>query len=317
MPPLVGIVLARLVWGVVSLLAVSVIIFSAVEMLPGDFASAILGQSATPEALANLRHELGLDLPAGERFVRWLGGVIQGDFGISLSGRPVAEVVLPRMGHTLLLAGLAAGLALPVAFALGVMAAARRGGWLDRVVNSSALALAAMPEFLTGYLLIYWLAVRAGWLPPVAAIHDGMGAMEQARRLVLPVITLSLVVMAHVLRMTRAALGELMERPWMEMAGLKGLPRGYRVWRHALPNAWGPIANIFAFNIAWLISGVVVTEAVFVYPGAGQLMVDAVASRDIPVVQACALIFAAVYIGLNLLADLVALLTNPRLRYPR
>ena len=174
-----------------------------------------------------------------------------------------------------------------------------------------------MPEFLIAYVLIYWLSARAGLLPPLASIDADMGWAETLRRLILPVLTLSFVVMAHILRMTRASVSELFGRPWMETALLKGLPKARRVLHHALPNAWGPVVNVLAFNIAWLITGVVVTEVVFVYPGIGQLMVDAVRSRDIPVVQACALIFAAIYIGLNLLADFIAIVTNPRLLHPK
>ena len=323
MHPLIRMVLMRLLWGLGTLLLVSVLIFAAVEMLPGDFAQAILGQSATPQAVARIRHDLGLDQPAASRYLSWLSGVLHGDFGYSLSGRgsgvarPVAALVLPRLGNTALLAAMAALIAFPLAFRLGLAAAARPGSRLDRGLNLLALAFVAMPEFLIGYVLIYWLAIRAGVFPPLASISGEMPAAERLWRMVLPAVSLSLPVMAHILRMTRASLGELFERPWMEMALLKGLPTSAAVRRHALRGAAAPLANIFAFNIAWLITGVVVTEVVFVYPGIGQLMVDAVASRDIPVVQACALIFAAIYIGLNLIADLVALVTNPRILHPR
>ncbi len=321
--PLVRIIAGRLILGLFSLLAVSVIIFAALEMLPGDFARSILGQSVTPEAVAAIRHDLGLDRPAVIRYVEWLSGVLRGDFGTSLSGRgveggrSVAGLVLPRLGNTFLLALLAVAIAFPIAFLLGLTAAMNRGRRIDRLINSVALAFVAMPEFLIGYLLIYWLAVRAGLLPPLASVGPDTPPGERLMRMILPAVTLSLTVAAHILRMTRASLSELFERPWMEALQLKGIPMAIAVRRHALPNAAGTIANIFAFNIAWLITGVVVTERVFVYPGIGQLMVDAVASRDVPVVQACALIFATVYIGLNLLADIIAVASNPRLLHPR
>ena len=323
MHPVIKIILQRLALGVFSLLAVSVVIFSAMEMLPGDYARSILGQSATPEAVAQLRRELALDQPAPKRYLRWLSGAARGDFGTSFSGRgegagrPVARLVLPRLANTLMLAALAAALAIPLALGLGLLAAMNRGRLADKALNTLALMLAAMPEFLIAYVLIYWLSARAGVLPPLANINAGMGWGETLKRLIMPVLTLSTVVMAHILRMTRASVSELFGRPWMETALLKGLPRARRVTHHALPNAWGPVVNVLAFNIAWLITGVVVTEVVFVYPGIGQLMVDAVRARDIPVVQACALIFAAVYIGLNLLADIIAIITNPRLLHPK
>jgi peptide/nickel transport system permease protein len=320
MHPLLGIVMRRLGLGLLSLLAVSAIIFFSVELLPGDFARNLLGQSATPEAVAALREELGLNRPAIVRYGEWLAGVLQGDLGTSYAGRgdggggrQVSALVLPRLRNTFILAGLAALFAVPLALWLGMIAARRAGSPLDRLLNSGAVIIAASPEFLTGYLLMYWLAVKSGVLPPLATIDTRLSLLSQAHKLVLPVLTLGLAVMAHVMRMTRATLLEIGQRPWMEMALLKGLPSRWRMRHHALPNAAGPLASVVAVNMAWLITGVVVTETVFVYPGAGRLMVDAVVSRDIPVVQACALIFAAVYILLNLAADIVALLANPRL----
>ncbi len=323
MHPVLKIIAQRLALGGFSLLAVSAVIFFSVSLLPGDYARNILGQSATPEAVANLRHELALDRPAPERYGRWLLRAMRGDFGTSFSGRggghgrAVSALVLPRLFNTLALAALAALVAIPAALLLGIAAAMARGRMADKIINTVALAFVAMPEFLIAYVLIYWLAVRAGLFPPLASVHEDMGWLQRLHRMALPALTLSFVVLAHILRMTRASLSELLGRPWMETALLKGLPRRRRIVHHALPNAWGPIVNIVAFNIAWLITGVVVTEVIFVYPGIGQLMVDAVRSRDIPVVQACALIFATVYIGLNLAADIIAIVTNPRLLHPK
>ncbi len=320
MHPILGIILRRLGLGLLMLVATSAIIFFSVELLPGDFARNLLGQSATPEAVAALREELGLDRPALVRYGEWLLGALQGDFGTTFAGRgdggtgrPVAELLRPRLANTLLLAGLAALIAVPAGIGLGILAVRHSGRLPDRLLNAAAVLLAASPEFLIGYLLMAFLAVKAGLLPPLATLDPARPLLAQAERLVLPVITLALAVMAHVMRMTRATLLEIGRKPWMEMAVLKGLPARWRLWHHALPNAAGPLANVVAMNMAWLITGVVVTETVFVYPGAGRLMVDAVIARDIPVVQACALVFAAVYILLNLVADIMALITNPRL----
>ena len=320
MSPLVRMIIRRLLLGAMTLVVVSAIIFFSVELLPGDFARAILGQNATEEAVQALREALGLNKPAVVRYFEWLGGALQGDFGLSFSGRtadggrPVAAILLPRLGNTFLLALLAALVAVPSAIALGLLAARYRGHWPDKIITFMALVFVAMPEFLIGYVLITWLAVKWRLLPSLATLDPARPLLEQAERLILPTLTLSFVVTAHILRMTRASVVETFGKPWMEMAVLKGLPPRYRLLHHALPNTAGPLANIVAFNLAWLITGVVVTETVFVYPGAGRLMVDAVAARDIPVVQACALVFAAVYIGLNLLADIVTILANPRLR---
>ncbi len=320
MSPLVRMIGRRLVLGVITLVAVSAIIFFSVELLPGDFARAILGQNATPETVQALRDALGLNRPPVVRYFEWLADILHGDFGMSFSGRtaesgrPVAEILMPRIGNTFLLALLASLVAVPSALLLGIVSARYRGRWPDTIISFFALSFVAMPEFLIGYVLITWLAVKWRWLPSLATLDPALPLLEQAERLILPTLTLSFVVMAHILRMTRASIVETFQRPWMEMAELKGLPPRYRLLHYALPNAAGHLANVVAFNLAWLITGVVVTETVFVYPGAGRLMVDAVAARDIPVVQACALVFAAVYVGLNIIADIVTLLANPRLR---
>jgi peptide/nickel transport system permease protein len=304
--------------GLLTLLAVSALLFFGTNLLPGDVASALLGQDATPEALHNIRAALGLEQPAWLRYLHWLGGALHGDFGTSLtSARPVGAQVLPRLGNTLLLASLAALVSVPVAVGLGLLSAMREGGVIDRLVSLLSLVTISVPEFFVGYVLTLLFAVQLGWLPSLAVMHGGMSLAERLAAIALPVATLVIVVLAHMLRMTRSALLAVMSAPYIEMAFLKGLPRGTVVLRHALPNAAAPIIAVVALNLGYLVVGVVVVEAVFVYPGAGQLMVDAVSKRDLPVVQACGLVFAATYVGLNTIADMLAIIVNPRLRRPR
>ncbi len=304
--------------GLLTLLAVSALLFFGTNLLPGDVASALLGQDATPEALHNIRAALGLEQPAWLRYLHWLGGAIHGDFGTSLtSARPVGAQVLPRLGNTLVLASLAALVSVPVAVGLGLLSAMREGGMIDRLVSLLSLVTISVPEFFVGYVLTLLFAVQLGWLPSLAVMHGGMPLAERLAAIALPVATLVIVVLAHMLRMTRSALLAVMSAPYIEMAFLKGLPRGTVVLRHALPNAAAPIIAVVALNLGYLVVGVVVVEAVFVYPGAGQLMVDAVSKRDLPVVQACGLVFAATYVGLNTIADMLAIIVNPRLRRPR
>lgn len=304
--------------GLLTLLAVSALLFFGTNLLPGDVASALLGQDATPEALHNIRAALGLEQPAWLRYLHWLGGALHGDFGTSLtSARPVGAQVLPRLGNTLLLASLAALVSVPLAVGLGLLSAMREGGMIDRLVSLLSLVTISVPEFFVGYVLTLLFAVQLGWLPSLAVMHGGMPLAERLAAIALPVATLVIVVLAHMLRMTRSALLAVMSAPYIEMAFLKGLPRGTVVLRHALPNAAAPIIAVVALNLGYLVVGVVVVEAVFVYPGAGQLMVDAVSKRDLPVVQACGLVFAATYVGLNTIADMLAIIVNPRLRRPR
>lgn len=346
--PVLRTVLQRLGLGLVTLFLVSIIIFSAVEMLPGDFAKAILGQAATPETVAAFQKEIGLDRPATTRYVEWIANVAQGDFGQSFSSRQgyrrtVAEIIGPRLYNTLFLALMTAAIAVPLSLFLGILAALYRNSWFDRSVNSFTLVTISFPEFFIAYMLAFvivsrdtfmatqfaqwapvWLSSAMNWalnaipkFPILANVSDATPFWERVWRCTLPALTLTLVIVAHMMRMTRAAIINLLASPYIEMARLKGLSPMTVVLRHALPNAWAPIVNVIAFNLAFLVVGVVVVEVVFVYPGIGQLMVDAVKSRDIPVVQACALIFAATYILLNLFADIVSIVTNPRLLHPR
>ena len=308
----------RLGLGLLTLLVVSLLIFGAVEILPGDIAQAVLGQGATAENLAALRLELGLDRSAPVRYLDWLSGAVVGDFGVSLlSQEPVAEVIGQRFRNTLFLATYAAVIAVPVAIGLGVVVALLRNTIFDRVANVATLTSISSPEFFLGYILILYFSVKTGWFPSIAQTNDSMSFTELLHRTFLPALTMVLVVVAHMMRMTRAAIINLLASPYIEMARLKGAPGWKVITLHALPNAWAPIINVVALNLAYLITGVVLVEVVFVYPGIGQLLVDAVTKRDFPVVQACCLIFAATFILLNLAADVGAILTNPRLRHPK
>ncbi|MBK5928333.1 ABC transporter permease [Rhodobaculum claviforme] len=308
----------RLALGLLTLLAISILIFGATELLPGDFAEAVLGQSATPETVAAIRRQLGLDQPFWVRYWAWLSGALQGDFGASLANpdRRVADMIGVRFGNTLFLAGYAAAMAVPLALGLGILAALWRNSVFDRGVNAGALTAISFPEFFVAYVLILWLG-QSGWFPTMARVPAGVEMSERLWRTFLPALTLTLVVTAHMMRMTRAAIINLLASPYIEMARLKGVSPLGVITRHALPNAIAPIANVVAINMAYLITGVVVVEVVFVYPGLGQLIVDSVSRRDIAVVQAVALIFAAAYVLLNLAADVVSTLSNPRLLHPR
>ncbi|MGF6393415.1 ABC transporter permease [Pseudomonas plecoglossicida] len=308
----------RLALGLLSLIAVSVVIFLAVSMLPGDIAQAMLGQSATPETVAAFRAQLGLDLPALQRFVNWAWRLLHGDLGLSLANqRPIAELVGARLGNTFSLALLAALFSVPTALLLGMLAALYRNSWFDRLLNSGALSAVSFPEFFVAYVLILVFAVKLEWLPGISSLSADASLGEVLEVSVLPVATLSLVVIAQMMRMTRASLINLLASPYIEMARLKGMSPARIIFKHALPNALAPIVNVVALNLAYLVVGVVVVEVVFVYPGLGQLLVDSVAKRDIPVVQACSLIFAGTYILLNTGADVLSIASNPRLMHPK
>lgn len=331
MNPVLKIVLQRLGLGLLTLFIVSIVIFTAVNMLPGDFAEAILGQGATPEAVESIRRDLGLDQHPVTRYFAWLAGAVQGDLGNSFAQAnfasfvgddsgvrtTVAQQIAPRFANTMFLAGVTAAIAVPFAVTLGVLAALYRNSVFDRVANMSTLTSISSPEFFLAYILILFLAVLNPILPSLSNIYEDMPFSERLLKTLLPALTLTLVVTAHMMRMTRAAIINLLASPYIEMARLKGIRPMRVIVRHALPNALAPIINVIALNLAYLITGVVVVEVVFVYPGIGQLFVDSVKIRDIPVVQACCLIFAAAYILLNLTADILSIVSNPRLRHPK
>lgn len=318
MSPILKVLLRRLALGALTLVIVSAIIFLAVEMLPGDIATEILGQSATKETLAALRDKLGLDQPAVVRYFDWVTGALTGDFGMSLANqRPIGELISDRAFNTFFLAGHAALIAVPLSLFLGLVAALYRETLLDKLISTSTLAAISFPEYFVAYILILVFAVQLGWFPSLASIEPGMALIDRLHATFLPALTMTLIVTAHMMRMTRAAIVNLLALPYVEMAHLKGMRRWRVIAVHALPNALAPIVNVIALNLAYLIVGVVLVEVVFVYPGLGQLLVDSVSKRDVTVVQAACLIFAATYILLNLAADIVSIVSNPRLLHPR
>lgn len=312
----------RFLLGLATLLLVSAIIFFSVGLLPGDYATEILGQSATPETVARFRLELGLDEPALQRYLAWLAGIVRGDFGRSFSSqggevRFVADIVATRLKNTFFLAGVTALVAVPLAIGFGILAARFRNGWFDRLINSTTLAAISCPEFFMAYLLMLLLSVEFNVFHSLATIEPTMGLGERLGRIVLPVMTLTAIITAHMMRMTRTSILDVLAHPYIEMARCKGLSETRIMLHHALPNAWAPIVNVVSFNLSYLVVGVVVVEVAFAYPGIGQTMIDAVRSRDVPVIQACALVFAATYVVVNLLADAVSIATNPKLLYRR
>lgn len=318
MHPILKLIVQRLALGIMLLLAASVLIFAGTTMLPGDVAQSILGQSATPEALANMRRELGVDQPAVTRYFSWLGAFLQGDLGTALTnGRDIAESLGGRLKNTLFLAFCAALISVPLAIFRGLLAVRYKDRWPDKLISAVTLTTISIPEFMIGYVLIYWVSIKWGMFSSVAIINDGMSLAEKLNAIAIPVMVLTLVVLAHMMRMTRAAILNVMQSAYIETAELKGMGMLKIIRKHAFPNAIAPIVNVVMLNLAYLVVGVVVVEVVFAYPGMGQYLVDHVSKRDVPVVQACGLIFAAVYIGLNLVADIVSILANPRLRHPK
>ena len=318
MESLTSMVTKRIAFGLLTIVVISLFIFLGVELLPGDVAEAILGQAALPETVEAFRRELKLNLPPHIRYFTWLGDFFQGDFGNSLAnGRPVIDLIGWRFANTLFLAISAGLIAVPIAIILGILAALYRNSLFDRFISMATLSTISFPEFFVAYILIALLSVQLIIFPSISNIHDQMSFWQKIHAIVLPCLTLTLVVVAHMMRQTRAAIINIMASPFIEMARLKGIKRMRIIVFHAFPNALSPVINVVAINLAYLIVGVVIVEVVFVYPGLGQLLVDSVAKRDIPVVQASGLIFAFIYIGLNLLADVMSILANPRLRSPK
>jgi peptide/nickel transport system permease protein len=312
------IVVKRLGLGFLTIIVISALIFLGVEALPGDVATAILGQEATPETVAAFRKELKLDLPPHVRYFAWLGDFLRGDMGTSLANkRPISELIFWRFQNTIFLAASAAVVAVPIAVILGILAALYRNSLFDRAISMVTLSTISFPEFFVAYILIALLSVQIVIFPSISNINEQMSFGQKIYSIILPCLTLTLVVVAHMMRQTRAAIINILASPFIEMARLKGIKRMRVIVLHAFPNALSPVINVIALNLAYLVVGVVIVEVVFVYPGLGQLLVDSVSKRDIPVVQASGLIFAAVYVSLNLLADIMSILTNPRLRNPR
>ena len=298
-----------------TLLLVSGLIFIILEVLPGDVASRILGRDATPETLALVRARLHLNDPALSRYLRWLGGMVTGDFGTALtSSRPITKILEPRIFNTVLLAGYAFLIYLPLAVVPALIQAVRRDRPLDHTLSVVTLVLLSMPDFLIATLLMIGFVVTVPLLPAISLVDRSSSAIQYFRAMTLPAITLAIVMAVYAVRMLRDNLIEVLGSEYVRMAELKGLPRRAVLLRHALPNALVPTLNVTALNLAYLIGGVVVVEKVFGYPGFGSLLVDSLQLRDVPLIEATVLIAAAVYVGANLLADIGAVLLNPRLR---
>ncbi len=311
-------VLQRIAIGFATLIVVSVIVFVMTSWLPGDVASIILGQAATPETLAALRAQLGTDQPLIYQYIGWLGNMATGDLGISKAGgATISSLISSRIGNTMMMAGLVALISSPISIALGLWAAMHPGTWLDRMVTFGTLSTISVPEFFIATILVLVLAVNLQWLPSTTYLTGEETLGQLLKAIAMPLFTLVIVVSAQMIRMTRAGILNVMNSPYIEMAILKGVPRKRIILRHAFFNAIGPIVNVIALNLAYLVSGVVIVETIFSYPGLAKLMIDAVQTRDLPLVQACAMIFCGTYVVLIILADVASILSNPRLRQPK
>lgn len=306
----------RIGLALLSLVAVSALVFAITGVLPGDAAQEQLGQEATPEAVAALRAQLGLNVPPHERYLRWLGGLLRGDLGTSTATQmPVAELIASRLPNSLLLAAVTALFSVPIALTLGIAAAVWRGSWFDRGVSSAAVAVVSVPEFLVATVAVLVFAVHLQWLPALSYLNSIDSLGQLLRAFAMPVLTLTCVIVAQMMRMTRAAVIDQLESPYIEMVQLKGASALRTVLAHALPNAVGPIANAVALSLSYLLGGVIIVEIIFNYPGIAKLMVDGVTQRDIPLVQSCAMLFCAGYLMLVTTADLCGIVANPRLRH--
>ncbi len=305
----------RLGVAVLTLLAVSVVVFAITSLLPGDAAQALLGQESTPELLAALRQKFGLDQPAHVRYLHWLGGLLVGNPGNALAnGLPVAQLIGSRLPNSLVLAAAAAAVSVPLALTIGITTAMVRGSLYDRIVNVATVWVVSVPEFLIATVAVLVFAVKLRWLSALSRVDDVVTFGDFVRAYAMPVMTLCCVIVAQMARMTRAAVIDQLTSSYVEMARLKGVRPVRMVLMHALPNAVGPIANAVALSLAYLIGGVIIVESIFNYPGIASLMVDSVTMRDMPVVQACAMLFCACYLVLLTTADVIAILSNPRLR---
>ncbi|MBI4203060.1 MAG: ABC transporter permease [Chloroflexi bacterium] len=300
---------------VVTLLVVSLAIFLVTEVLPGDVASMILGQGATPSNLAAVREQLGLDRPAPARYLSWIANAAQGDLGDSyVQRRPIVDIVKGRLGNSLILAGFAFLMAVPTAILLGVWAGIKRDSLGDQVISIGSLVAISLPEFVTGVLLMVVFASTLHWLPSSSVLLPGTTPLDRPQILILPALTLTGVLLAYVMRMTRANVIEVMQSHYVRTAILKGLPMRRVIFRHVLPNALLPTISIVAMNVGWMLGGLIIVENVFSYPGIGRLLLTSIQGRDVPLLQAVALLIAATYAVSNLLADLSYSILNPRIR---
>jgi len=308
----------RLFLALITLFIISLIVFLGVEALPGDAATAYMGQMASEESLAALREEFGLNEPLHERYTSWLTGIIKGDLGVSMVKRkPVAELIGNRFRNTVVLTIAAALVGVPLAIILGVIAGLMRDKWPDVIASTGSIVGMTLPGFVTATILIYVFAIRLEWFPAITLVPTNVPVFDLLPNIVLPIITLTLIMVAHILRLVRTNMIDVMTSDYVQMARLKGVPERQIVFKHALPNAMLPTINVVALTLAWLLGGVAIIETVFNYPGIGKLMIGAITDRDFALVQGIAIILAAVFIALNLIADVLCLLLNPKLRTER
>ena len=311
-------IIRRLFLALVTLFIISLIIFIGIEVLPGDMATAYLGQRETPESLKALREEFGLNDPAYERYLNWLGDALRGDLGISYARRQaVSDMIGYRLRNTVVLSVVASLVGIPLAVVLGVIAGLTREKWPDTIVSWMSIIGMTLPGFVTATILIFIFALRLEWFPAITLIATDAPVSELLPNIVLPIITLTIIMVAHILRLVRTNMIDVMVSDYVQMARLKGVPALKIVFKHALPNAMLPTINIIALTITWLIGGVAIIETVFNYPGIGKLMINAIADRDFALVQGIGIILACVVIAVNLIADLLSLVLNPRLRTAR
>ena len=313
---MIPVLLRRLGLGLITLVLVSLLVFATTQALPGDAAQAMLGKEATPERLAALREQLHLTAPVWQQYTFWIGGVLRGDFGRSLATeQPVWGLLRARVGNSAFLVLAAALIAIPASILIGVAGAVRRDRAVDHILSMASLVLAALPDFVIGILLVMLFATQVFHvLPAVTMLDDDVPIWRQASQVILPAVTLDIAVIPYMARIMRASMIEVLESEYVQMARLKGMPPARVILRHALPNAMVPFIQVTALQLAWLAGGVVVVEFVFRFPGIGQALIDAVANRDLPVVQTLALLIGAVYVLLNTLADVATILLTPRLR---
>jgi peptide/nickel transport system permease protein len=305
----------RLVLGAMTLLVVSALLFFSIDALPGDAATAILGQQASPQAVAQLRRQIGLDQPVVQRYLSWLQGFVTGHLGQSgVSGRDVWQSVSPKIEHTAILALATILFLIPLSILFGSLSAILRDRFFDQATTTTTLILISIPEFVTGNLLALFLAIKLPLFPAVSLFDPDRSPFAQPRLLVLPGLTLLAASVAQTIRMVRAALLDVLGSEFVQMARLKGVPESAVILRHALPNALAPVIQVVVLNVAWLLGGVVIVEVVFQFPGAGSELAHSIANRDLPAVQALGMIICGTFIFLNMLADLIVIVSNPRLR---
>ena len=311
-----GFILRRLLLGVLVLILVSILVFLATQALPGDPARAILGRQANPASLAALRRQLHLDRPVIDQYWTWVTGLLHGNLGISLAAQePVTTLLRPRLVNSAVLVALAAVLSIPLSIAIGAYAALKREKVFDQTSSNLLLAMAALPEFVVALVLVILFATTVFHvLPAISTIPPGSRPWNNWVALVLPTVTLVIAVVPYVSRIMRASMIEVLESDYVEMARLKGLPERTVLVRHALPNALGPVFQVIALNLAYLAGGIIIIEVVFNYAGIGSAVQEAVLNHDLPVIQALAMLIAAIYVILNLLADVATILVTPKLR---